>query len=120
MVCVISGDVRLISGRDFGGFRLDGLANGDEQQRDEAAAPMAGSRVGGGGAGRAPACRVAHQHQEPPRHVRAPARGSGAEGPPSDSRHALPNGMYFMSQHFCGCSVFLYSLFYVGLVYSIV
>lgn len=60
----------IINSREFGGFRLDGLANVDEQQRDEAAAPMAGSLVGGGGASRTPPCCVAHQHQESSRHVR--------------------------------------------------
>lgn len=55
---------------------------------------MVGSRVVDVGAGRAPAGRAAHQHQEPPRHVRPAARRTGTEGPSPHSRHPLPNGMY--------------------------
>ncbi|CAH0690082.1 unnamed protein product [Spodoptera exigua] len=48
-----------ISSREFGGFRLDGFANRDGQHRDEAAAPMAGPRVGGVGGSSSSTRRIA-------------------------------------------------------------
>lgn len=75
---------------------------------------MAGCRVGGGGAGRPPARRVAHQHQEPPRHVRAAVGRPGAEEPPPHSHHTLSIGMYHMytKQTLFGVQLFLYFLFF--------
>lgn len=89
-----------ISRREIGGFRLDGSANRDGQHRDEAAAPMAGPRVGGVGGGSSPARCLAHQHQEPLRDVRPASRCTGQEGPPPYYRFALPNGMFMLSNFF--------------------